>query len=167
MRVLVIYTTRHGTSQMIARTIQHSSSHQVSLHNLKSSKQPDLIHQDLIILGTSIHAGRIPKRVRRFIKKNHKHLLSKPLAIYMCCMDMENSRKQMEENFPEELREHALEFTCLGGEFLFDKMSKLEKTIVKKIAGVDDSTSNLRHDALESFIQSINHLSVENSKVTI
>jgi menaquinone-dependent protoporphyrinogen oxidase len=167
MRVLVIYTTRHGTSQKIARAIQHSSSHQVRLHNLKKNNQPDLDRHDFIVLGSSIHAGRIPRRLRRFIRKKSDQLLAKPLAIYLCCMDLGNSEKQMEANFPKPLREHAIELRCLGGEFLFEKMNKIEKTLVKKIAGADGSKSNLRHDALQSFIQSLNKIKSSNVSIGI
>ncbi len=147
--------SKHGTTEKVARIIKHSSKHQVFLNNLKKFPKPNLVDYDIVIIGSSIHAGTIPKRLKSYIKKNEVNLLSKQLALYMCCMHTEQVESQFNTNYPENLREHAFASACVGGEFLFEKMNRLEKTIIKKIAGHSNSISEIKQDDLQAFIHAL------------
>ncbi|MFO7880536.1 MAG: flavodoxin domain-containing protein [Bacteroidota bacterium] len=159
MRIIILYTTRHGTSQKIARTIQHSSRHQVSLYNLRHRRSPDLTQYEIVIIGSSVHSGKIPLRLRRYMRKHKSELMQRNLALYLCCMELDKAKMHIENNYPDELRQHAFATACLGGEFLFDKLSREEKAEVKKLTGAKTSRSKIRHDALQNFIRQLGHFS--------
>lgn len=158
MNALLIYTSKHGTTEKVAEIIRNSSKHNIQLNNLKINKKPSIENYDMIIIGSSIHAGNIPSKTKKFLAKNNDLLLSKKLALYLVCMNHDDAITQMDNNFPEDLRKHAIINTCVGGEFLFEKMNKLEKILVKKIAGKSESISELKNDNIQNLITEIDKL---------
>jgi menaquinone-dependent protoporphyrinogen oxidase len=63
----------------------------------------------------------------------------------------ETAQKQLLGNYPEELIKNAKSTAYFGGEFDFDKMNFFQKMIVKKVAGVDHSTSKVDYEAVQKF----------------
>jgi len=158
MKTSIIFISSHGTTEKIAKMIKAELSEQdIEVVNLKENKKPDLKEADQIILGASIHAGTIPKRMQKLMTENSTLLKSKKLGLFLCCMEEgEKAREQFENAFPEELREYAKSAKLLGGEFVFEKMNFFEKTIVKKIAGVNGSTSKIKVDEIKKFANTFN-----------
>lgn len=141
----IIYMSKHGTTEKIALSI-HKLINKEDVHpiDLSINKKPDISGYNKIIIGGSIHAGAIQKRIRDFIALNLNELMKKEVALFLCCMkDSEEAREQFENAFPEVLRKHAKKIEIVGGEFLFDKMNFFERAIVKKIAGVQENISKI------------------------
>jgi len=152
MKTIITYCTNHGCTEKVAGQIRDFLRSDTTLHNLKSKDQPDLHKFDRVIIGGSIHAGQIQKKVKEFYTKNMDLLLEKELGIFICCMEEgEKAKEEMKVVFPEKLLNHAKATACLGGEFNFEKMNFLEKMIVKKVAKVEQSTSNIDHEAIKFF----------------
>ena len=122
------------------------------MFNLKKEKIKNLDHYDTIIIGGSIHAGKIQRRMKLFCEKNREQLLSKKLGLYLCCMEEgDTAHQQFDNAYSKELRQHAMATGLFGGEFDFDRMGALAKTIVKKVAKTNDSVSKLHLDRIEDF----------------
>jgi len=153
MKTTIIYMSSHGTTEKIAKMIRAElPTKDIEVINLKTNKKPELHNTDQIILGASIHAGLIPKRMRNFMMDNSQVLKSKKLGLYLCCMEEgEKARVQFENAFPEELREYAKSAKLLGGEFIFEKMNFIERMLVKKIAGTNESISKIKIDEIKKF----------------
>ena len=87
-------------------------------------------------------------------------LLNKKLALILCCMDdTEKREQQFKDAYPEELRQHSSSNLLAGGEFLFEKMNFIEKSIIKKISGSDQNQSNIDEEAINKFINSLDNIS--------
>jgi menaquinone-dependent protoporphyrinogen oxidase len=160
MRVLVIYTTSHGTSEKVANQIIDAiyAEHK-QVCNLKKNKVPNLKEFDTIIIGSSIHAGTIPKKMKKFCERNREELLKKRLGLYLCHMyEDEAASDQFKNAFPESLRDHAFASGLFGGEFLFEKMNFFEKLIVKRVVGVTETTSKLNTKAIVDFVAQLQEL---------
>ncbi len=146
----IIYMSKHGTTEKIALQL-HKLIDEEGVHpiDLKVNKKPDLRKYDKIIIGGSIHAGSIQKKIKDFIKSNMEELMKKEIALFLCCMkDGEEAREQFDNAYPEALRKHALKIEILGGEFLFNKMNFFERAIVRKIAGVEENISKIDHQKI-------------------
>lgn len=158
MKTSIIYMSSHGTTEKIAKMIQAELPKQdIEVINLKTNKKPDLKAFDQVILGASIHAGVIPKRMRNLIIDNCEELKSKKLGLYLCCMEEgAKAQEQFKEAFPEELREYAKSAKLLGGEFNFEKMNFIERMMVKKIAGTNESVSKIKVDEIKKFAKTFN-----------
>ena len=152
MKTLITYSTSHGCTERTAAELKKLLGGEVQLENLKSNSSLNLDEYDRVIIGGSIHAGQIQKRVKDFCAKNLDELKTKELGLFICCMEEgENAQKQLSNAFPEELHDVAKSTAVFGGEFDFGKMNFLERLVVKKVAKVKESTSRVDHQAIHSF----------------
>jgi menaquinone-dependent protoporphyrinogen oxidase len=144
--------TRHGCAERAAHSIKNIIGESTDLVNLRIKRRVDISAYDTVIIGGSIHAGMVQKRVRKFCEKNKEKLLQKRLGLYLCCMyEGETAGKQFEEAFEEELRRHAVATGLFGGEFNFAKMNFIERRIVTKIADITESISRIDEKAIGQF----------------
>ena len=152
MKTLIAYATTHGCAEKASNELKMYLDGKVTLINLKREPQPDLKSFDRIIIGGSIHAGQIQKKVKDFCSQNLEELQNKELGLFICCMEEgDSARKQLMTAYPEELKQKAKSMAVFGGEFDFEKMSFVQKLIVKKVANVNSSTSKVDHEAIRKF----------------
>lgn len=157
MSTLIVYASQHGCTESAARKLESQLKDDVTVVNLKKDAKPDVTAFDTVIVGGSIHAGRIQKAVRKFYEKHLDTLTGKRLGLFLCCMeDGETAQKQFDTSYPEVLRSRAHVTGLFGGEFNFDKMNFLEKKIVQKVAGVSESVCKIRDDQIDQFAQAMN-----------
>lgn len=159
MKTLITYCTTHGCTEKIANELKHFLEGEVFLVNLKKSPVPELSSFDRIIIGGSIHAGQIQKKVKDFCSEHIEILEDKELGLFICCMEEgEKAEIQLQDAFPKALLQSAKATACLGGEFDFNTMNFFQKIIVKKVAKVEDSVSRINHNAIEQFSSRMNKL---------
>lgn len=156
MSVLIVYATQHGCTEKCAVKIKKALSDSVDLINIKKRSIPNLSKYDTIIIGGSIHAGKIQGAIRGFASRNIKVLQNKKLGLFLCCMEKgETAIKQFNEAFPEPLRQHAIATGLFGGEFNLDKMGFAGKFFMKKIGHVDKSISTISEEEIQNFIKKL------------
>ena len=126
---------------------------ETELFDLKKNKKIDPSPFEKIIVGGSIHAGAIPKKLHSFLNKNQDILLKKSLGLFLCCMYEKEAWSQFNQVYPSELREHARSKKCVGGEFLFENMNFIEKAMIKKIAGTKSSEHKLDEQKIKELIE--------------
>lgn len=153
MRIAIIYMSKHGCTRQAANLLKERIlTSEVELIELKK-KKPSLNDYDCIVIGGSIHAGSVQKGIHDFCANNLKSLKAKKVGLFICCMkEGKEAKEQFENAFPEELRNHSSANGLFGGEFNFNKMNFIEKFLVKKIAKVDKSVSNLNKEAIRKFV---------------
>lgn len=160
MKTAITYCTTHGCTERIACKIKNSLGGDIQLINLKKDSDPKIGCYDRIIIGGSIHAGQIQKRVKEFCLKNLDELKNKELGLFICCMeeDLEKAQIQLLNAFPKELHHQAKATACLGGEFNFEKMNYLQRMIVKKLAHVENSVSRINEEAIKGFTKKLDRV---------
>ena len=155
MKTLIVYASKHGTTEYIAKMLQQEITNTVDVVNLKKEKHVDLAPYDRIIVGGSIHAGMLQKKVRKFCEDNSVELLKKQIGLYQCCMHEKEAEAQFETNYPEILRKHSCSTKIMGGEFRFEQMNFIEKAMVKKIAGVEESQSRIHEEKINEMVREL------------
>jgi menaquinone-dependent protoporphyrinogen oxidase len=156
MKTAIVYATTHGCAETCAARLAAALPGETSRFDLKDKPAPDLEAFDRIVIGGSIHAGRIQGSVRRFLVANREILLRKKFGLYLCCMEKdEKARLQFDASFPGEFRSRAAASGLFGGEFNFQRMNFVAKAIVKKIAKTDKSVSNIDEGAIGRFAEEI------------
>lgn len=155
--IAIVFMSKHGTTQKVALKIYEKLNNpEVELIDLRKYKNLDISGYSTIIIGGSIHAGMIQKRIKTFCESNLEDLLKKRIALFLCCMEEgDKAREQFELAYPEALRKHSLKNEIIGGEFLFDKMNFFERAIVKKIAGVKENVSKIDEQKIIEFSENI------------
>ncbi|HYQ58409.1 MAG TPA: flavodoxin domain-containing protein, partial [Draconibacterium sp.] len=153
------YCTTHGCTEKTANELKSFLGGEVQMVNLKQNPNPDITNFDQVIIGGSIHAGQIQKKVKEFCKQNLEGLQNKELGLFICCMEEgENAELQLQNAFPEVLYHGAKAKSYFGGEFNFQKMNFFEKLIVKKVAKVEESTSHFNQEAIRKFSNRMNQV---------
>jgi menaquinone-dependent protoporphyrinogen oxidase len=152
MKTLIVYATQHGCTQKISEQMKNYLGENVTLVNLKNESVPTLKTYDRVIIGGSIHAGQIQKRVKEFCNSNLTELQQKELGLFICCMEEgEKAYMQLVNAYPEELISSAKASAYFGGAFDFGRMNFLERMIVKKVAHAKHSTSKVDFEAVRNF----------------
>ena len=155
MKTVILYASSHGASAEVADWLAAQLG-DADVINLKKQAVPNLALYDTVIVGGSIHMGRMQGTVRKLIETHAGELVSKRLGLYVCCMfEGETAQKQLEDAYPQGLRDAAVATGLLGGTFDFDRMGFMEKVIVKKVSGVTESVSRLNREAMMRFVETM------------
>ena len=157
MKTIILFTSHHGTTCKLANQLSHDLEiTNVDVIDFKNNKNIDLSPYELVIIGSSIHMGKIPSNFSKFLYKNIDILLAKNIALFMCAMEKpEIQIEEFENNFPKELRDHSLVNGLFGGEYLFEKMNFFERFIIKKISGSNQSKSEINYNAYYDFVEKL------------
>ncbi|HDQ44282.1 MAG TPA: flavodoxin [bacterium] len=155
MKTMIVYQSMHGCTEKCAAKLQAVLPGGADVVNLKETKKADPQQYDAVIIGGSIHAGRIQGGIKRFCAAHRETLLEKKLGLFLCCMEEEQAQKQFDENFPEPLRKHAKAQGIFGGEFDFERMNFIARTIVKKVSGMTESVSKISEEAIRKFVEDL------------
>ena len=159
MKNLIVYASTHGCTEKCAKKVGEGLDGESEVIPVRQVKVRDLDAYERILIGGSIHAGRIQKSIRRFCENHIESLLNKKVGLFLCCMEEgESAQKQFDNAYPERLREHAVTTGLFGGKFDFDRMKTVEKFIVKRVAHVEESVSNISDKRIADFIKTMNTL---------
>lgn len=157
MKILVAYATKYGCTEKCAHILSEKLNGEVDLYNLKDKKSIDLSKYEKVIVGGSIYLGKIQKEVTEFCEANFNRLLEKKTGLFICCMrEAEFAKTQLLDSFANELTDAAIVKETFGGEFIFSKMSFMDKLITKKVAKVSQDTSDLIEENIYRFAQLMN-----------
>lgn len=157
MKTGIFYATSRGTTEKAANMLKNELEGKVTLINIKKEKSIRLADYDSVILGSSIHAGMLQGKMKKFIEGHQQELISKKLGLFLCCMhDGEKATEQFEMGYPEPLRNHAVASGIFGGEFDFSKMNFFQKAIVKKVSGTTSNTSTFNEEEIKKFAKEFN-----------
>ena len=152
MKTLIIYMSSHGTTEKAVSKISYILGYNNHvIVNLKNETPPPLDKFDTVIIGGSVHGGTVQKKITKYCNDNISELLTKRLGLFMCYMNEEKKFEEFEDSYPEILREHAIAKGYFGGEFKLEKMNFIEKLVVRKVSGVEESISNLNYQAINQF----------------
>lgn len=142
----------HGCTVKVAHQIAAQLSGEIRLVNLRNHRDFKPADYDRIIIGGSIHAGKIQKRLRDYCLANQELLLQKEIGLFICCLfEDEQAWKQLYDSFPEELYQHAKSLAIMGGEARFECMNFVERYLMRSISGQKESFSRIKTEAIQSF----------------
>jgi menaquinone-dependent protoporphyrinogen oxidase len=89
MKIAILYISKHGTTEKIARQIAVGLSEQESkVIDIKKHPHPDLEQFEFIVLGSSIYAGKIQQRMDSFCRNCNKKSL---VFLYAECSQPRNN----------------------------------------------------------------------------
>jgi menaquinone-dependent protoporphyrinogen oxidase len=157
MKTLIVYATRHGCTETCSEKLKSQIPGGADLVNLKRNADAPVEHYDTVLIGGSIHAGRIQKSVKKFCEKREAALLQKKIGLFLCCMEEgDKAKTQFETAFPASMRDRASARGLFGGEFNFERMNWVERAIVEKIAKTERSISKISGEKISRFISDLN-----------
>jgi menaquinone-dependent protoporphyrinogen oxidase len=155
MRTLVVFASKYGATEECAEKLKEKLGGDVTVVKLgKNTRPPDLSEYDTVIVGGSIHAGRIQKAVRDFCMKNLDTLKAKNLGLFVSSLTPpEKAVKYITDSFPGELVEGAKAKGCFGGALYYEKMNFLERFVMKKITKSDRNIYSISEQNIQQFAE--------------
>ncbi|MGB9747005.1 MAG: flavodoxin domain-containing protein [Bacteroidales bacterium] len=156
MNTAILYMTQHGCTEKAALELARLLPGKTELFNLYKVPAPDLNQFDTVIIGGSIHFGRIQAGLQKFCNEHRGELIYKNLGLFICCMETgKNAEAEFENAFEEPLRRHAIAKGIFGGEFNLKKMTSFERMVIRHIASVRESTSRVDTEAIQRFAKQL------------
>lgn len=154
MNTLILYATNHGTTEKIAERISRLIGYnRCQTVNINQMAAPSLEGFSTVIIGGSIHFGKVQRKIRRYCEDHLDELLTKKLGLFICYMNKDQEMEEYINSFPTALIQHAHAEGYFGGEFDFDKLNFIERFIVRKNLGHKESITRIDS-------QSINHFAI-------
>ena len=152
MKTAILFQSKYGFTKQIAQIIRETLPGETQIFNLRETLAPDIQNFQTVIIGSSIYLGTVQKNIKNWIDKNLPVLLSKKIGLFTCGMETgEKARRQINNAFPEALRNHAFKIQAFEGGFDFSKMNFFEKAIIRKIARIKESVSKINPAAVKEF----------------
>jgi menaquinone-dependent protoporphyrinogen oxidase len=153
MKTLMIYSSKHGTTKECCYLVQENLTHDSQIISIDKSDTIDLSTVDNILIGSSVYAGKINKKLLTFINKNLAELKNKKLGVFLCC----GVEKELDTYFnllPSELIENAKLFYC-GGKIDLEEHNFLVKFMLKKIMN-GNKMPELKQETIEAIATYLN-----------
>jgi menaquinone-dependent protoporphyrinogen oxidase len=157
VKVLIAYRSRYGATESCARALAGKISAETALHDLRSSSRPSLSGFDVILVGGSIYGGKIQREIEPFCDRERERLLSKRVGLFLCCFyHGERGMAELSAAFPPWLSAHAFARELLGGELSLQKLSLLDRLLVRSLVHPARDIQAIRQDAIERLAQAVN-----------
>ncbi|MDS0292974.1 flavodoxin domain-containing protein [Halogeometricum luteum] len=138
---LVAYGTGEGQTAKVADRIVDAlreRGHEAEAVDVKRLPRGfDLDAYDAVLVGGSVHAGRLQRGVRRFVRAHREELASRPTAFVQVCLsavDNEEAAARAAHDFLRETEWDPDRVAVLGGALRYSEYGFLKRALMKRIA---------------------------------
>lgn len=154
MKTIIVYTSKYGCTEKAAYELKSRLSGETEVVNLMHAKEPSLAPYDTVILGGSIYFGKIQKEMSDFANKYQQELLAKRVGLFICAgMKGEQVAQELTAAYPVDVYNRALAKETFGDEVYVEKLSLLDKFILRMVKGKKHEASGLSTKTIESFAE--------------
>jgi len=153
VNVLIVYTSRHGTTRTLVDNIVEHLAASVDVINLKTQTMPNLDRYQKILIGGPIYNGRVSGSIRHFCEKHKTQLLSRKVGLFLSCITgFEQAERYMKVSFPRWLLEHAFAKEQLGGKLIRKSIRPSQRLLLSLLVGIREDRDTLNPDALTRLV---------------
>ncbi|HYW82279.1 MAG TPA: flavodoxin domain-containing protein [Spirochaetia bacterium] len=159
MKVLIVYRSKYGTTESCAQALSGRIKAETTLADLRKGDVPDVHRFDVVLVGGSIYGGRIQREVTSFCEGRGDLLLKRRVGLFLCCLSQgEHAKVQLQTAFPESLAAHAFARSLFGGEVLYDKLTFLDRLLVRGLPRPPRGVSLVDTGAIATMADVVNSL---------
>jgi menaquinone-dependent protoporphyrinogen oxidase len=152
MKTIIIYTSKYGCTEKAAYLLKNQLGEETEVVNLMLAKEPTLERYDTVILGGSIYYGKIQKQMTAFASKYINELDKKRVGLFICAgAKGEEATQELKSSFPEKLYNQSITKEVFGDEIYEEKMTVLDRLVLRVVKGKNKSVNGLSKEAIERF----------------
>lgn len=148
MKTLIIYGSRKGCTKECAEVLG-AKGENVTVLDVNKAAYSNCDAYDTVIMGSSIWAGKIHRKMIRFIENNREKLLNKNIGLFICSGELADDHFSV--NFPGDILAHAKARQFFGGKLDLNDFGPLMRWVLNKKAGVTASYDRVRRDVIDQF----------------
>lgn len=150
---LIVFASNHGTVEKCVQELFRRIDGKVDICNLnRRDFLPDLSGYDSVIVGGSIHNGKIQDKISSFCDDNVELLATKRLGLFINCLySGETAQQQLDDAFPETLNRNAVVRDYFGGEVDKLKLSFWERVVTSRMIKEGDLVIAISRERIERF----------------
>lgn len=153
MTTAIIYASKYGCAADCAVYLKNNLAGDIMLIDInKTAEQINLEKFDRVIIGGSVYAGKINKKLRAFCQSNLGILTQKKLGLFLCCVPSKTADRFWAANFPKALLDSVQTKKIFGSEARLEKMGLADKLIIKAVTKGDFSNFKLVEANLVAFV---------------
>ena len=159
MKTAIIYGTTTGTSRKIAKILASSLEGEAITIPVSKAKDECLLKYDFIIIGGSIHRGRVQSSIKSYVSRNQKTLRGINYGLYLSCLSETKGEKYLIDSFGEDIVDAAFIADTFGGELNPNEGNIITRQKTKRIIKKwedSDRTPELKINRIENFVNVIN-----------
>ncbi len=157
MKVLIAYRSKYGATETCAHALAERIKAETALADLRIRHTPDVHAFDVVLIGGSIYGGRIQREVTSFCERRGELLLQRRTGLFLCCLSQgEHAREQLQAAFPEWLSAHAFACSLFGGDLRYDRLTLLDRLLVRGLPRPPRGVSLLDTDAIADMADIVN-----------
>lgn len=137
MKTLIIYASKYGCTKDCVNELSKLLTGDVRIC-MAGEKIHNLSSYDNIIVGGSIYMGKIQKDITKFCKSNKKILMTKKLALFICCYSPLDQLDFINTIYDNDLLNYSKVNLIFGGEMRYDKMNFAYRKLFQSLYKIKD-----------------------------
>lgn len=156
-RILVLFATLEGQTRKISDAIADQlRSDGLQVVERDVTQLPDdlpLDGFDGVVLGGSIHVGKVQRSLRRWVRHHHAQLDAMPNAFFMVCLTAASKRpeaadevEQMMQAFVKDTGWTPARAAAFGGALKYSQYGFIKKMVMVAIAKAEGGDTDTSHD---------------------
>lgn len=155
MKTLVVFNGRKGATREMAERIATTLGEETVVIDLKKQKAPSPEGYDAVILGGSIMAGQVPRKLRAYAEQHGAGLARRRLGLFICSLQEERAEELIAANYGHDLVAAATATAWLGGRLIMSEHGPLVRGMLRKIMETDGDVVRLRYDEADRFARTL------------
>jgi len=160
MNILIIYATRNGSVEAVAKLLKKKLNGKVTLINSAKEEVSDICKYETVLLGSSIYFGQLQKGIKRFVSMNRPELLRKNIGIFLMAgeQNLDKLESQIINAISPDMYDKSVITSVFGSELKFEKFPLLVRFLLKRKSGRKSNYTDIDKNRIDEFATIINDL---------